>query len=60
MLSEQCVAGKWLDPSSGCRDCPADQWSLADNKADTCTACPAGKGVGAGLGKQESDCTWSK
>ena len=61
MFSGQyCEPGKRLDPDSGCQDCPADYWSDAGNTADTCTACPAGKGVSPGLGKQESDCTWSK
>ena len=60
IFAEPCEAGKRFDSSTGCQDCPADHWSLADNKVDTCTACPEGKGVGAGLGKQESDCTSSK
>ena len=59
-FTEPCEAGKRLDSSTGCQDCPADHWSLADNQEETCTACPAGKGVGAGLGKQDTDCTWSK
>ena len=60
MFTEPCEAGKRLDQSTGCQDCPADHWSAAANTANTCTACPAGKEVGVGLGKQESDCTWSK
>ena len=60
IFAEPCEAGKYLDSSTGCLDCPADHWSGADNKADTCTACQRGKEVGAGLGKQESDCTLSK
>ena len=59
IFTEPCEAGKRLDPSTGCQDCPADHWSAAANIANTCAACPAGKEVGAGLGKQESDCTWS-
>ena len=59
-FAEPCEAGKRFDSSTGCQDCPADRWSEADNKADACNACPEGKKVGAGLGKQESDCTWSK
>ncbi|XP_063692973.1 uncharacterized protein LOC134824899 isoform X2 [Bolinopsis microptera] len=55
---KDCVAGQYLDQSSGCQACPADQWSLAANAASTCTACPADKEVASGSGTQESDCTW--
>ena len=59
IFAESCEAGKRFDSGTGCQDCPADHWSLAGNKEETCTACPEGKGVGAGLGKQESDCSFS-
>ena len=60
IIFTECAAGRMQHSTDGCQDCPADHWSEAGNKADTCTACPEGKEVGAGLGKQESDCTWSK
>ena len=60
IMFSECAAGRMRHSTDGCQDCPADHWSLADNKEETCTACPEGKGVGAGMGKQESDCTWSK
>ncbi|XP_063690836.1 very low-density lipoprotein receptor-like [Bolinopsis microptera] len=56
---KDCFAGQYLDQSTGCQACPADQWSLAANAASTCTACPAGKGVASGSGTQQSDCTWT-
>ena len=61
IFSEPCAtAGKYLDPETGCQDCPTDFWSAAGNTQSTCTACPSGKGVEAGAGTQASDCTWSK
>lgn len=53
-----CLAGQFLDQSTGCQDCPKDHWSAAGNTAASCTACPTGKEVAAGQGKQKSDCTW--
>ena len=60
ILAEPCVAGQYLDQSTGCQSCPANQWSAADNKANTCTQCPSGKGVDSGSGISEAACTWSK
>jgi len=53
-----CEAGQLLDQSKGCQNCPANHYSTAGNTAASCSACPAQKEVGAGLGKQESDCKW--
>ena len=58
-ISEPCSAGQYLDPQSGCQDCPADQWSTG-GIATSCSNCPDGKGVEAGLGSSEEDCVWSK
>ncbi|XP_063688397.1 uncharacterized protein LOC134821625 [Bolinopsis microptera] len=55
---ESCAAGQFLHQSNGCVNCPADKWSVAGNTSPSCTACPQGKGVSAGQGKQENDCTW--
>ena len=60
MLAEPCDAGKYLDQSLGCQTCDADTYSPANNKLAKCTDCPAGKGVLAGTGTQESDCKWSE
>ena len=60
MLAEPCEAGQLLDKSDGCQNCPANHYSTAGNTASSCTACSPQKVVGAGLGKQESDCTWSE
>ena len=60
ILVEPCKAGQYLDQTTGCQNCPEDQWSAADNKLTTCTACPSGKGVASGSGTSESACTWSK
>ena len=60
MLVELCVAGQYLNQTTGCENCPADQWSAADNTAATCTECPSGKGVDSGSGISEIACTWSK
>ena len=60
ILVEPCIAGQYLDPTTGCQNCPADHWSAADNKLAECTACPSGKGVDSGSGTSESACTWSK
>ena len=59
-ISGPCEAGKFLDQTDGCQDCPKDTWSAAGNTADSCTSCPVDKEVTAGQGKQESDCTWSE
>ena len=59
-LAEPCAAGQYLDQSTGCQDCSADHWSAVGNTESSCTACPPGKGVAAGSGTQESDCTWSE
>merc|ERR1740124_1097571 len=53
-----CAAGQSLDQNDGCKNCPADHWSASGNIGASCFACPSGKEVGPGLGKQESDCTW--
>ena len=59
--AQSCEAGQRLDWNTGCVDCPADTWNIAGNQyRDTCEPCPLGKGVGPGLGKQDSDCSWSK
>ena len=59
-FSEPCAAGQFLDQSNGCVNCPEDEWSVAENTNPSCTACPQGKGVAAGQGKIEDDCTWSE
>ena len=59
-LTEPCAAGQYLDQSTGCQDCSADHWSAEGNTESSCTACPPGKGVAAGSGTQENDCTWSE
>ena len=59
-FSEPCDAGQRLDQVDGCVNCPEDEWSVAENTSPSCAACPEGKGVPAGQGKQENDCTWSK
>ena len=58
--ADPCAAGQALDPSKGCQNCPADEWSAANNQLTTCTPCPSGKGVAAGSGTSEADCTWSQ
>ena len=60
MLSEPCDAGKYLDQSTGCQPCDADTYSPANNELAKCIDCPAGKGVLAGTGTQESDCELSE
>ena len=61
IFAEPCAAaGQYLDQSTGCQNCPADQWIAAGNTKATCTTCPSGKGVASGLGTQANDCTWSK
>ena len=60
LSTEPCEAGQRLDQATGCENCPADHWSASGNTAASCTACAAGKEVGAGLGKEAGDCTWSK
>ena len=60
ILTEPCSAGQLFDQSSGCSNCPPDQWSSEGNTVATCTDCSSGKGVEAGQGKQDSDCTWSE
>ena len=60
LITEPCEAGQRLDQTTGCENCPADHWSASGNTAASCTACAAGKEVGAGLGKVAGDCTWSK
>ena len=59
-FTEPCNAGQLLDEKTGCKKCPEDHWSESGNTDSFCTACSQGKGVAAGQGKQESDCTWSK
>ena len=58
-ISEPCLAGQYLDQENGCQDCLSDQWS-SGGTATSCTNCPNGKGVEAGLGSSEEDCAWSK
>ena len=60
LFSESCDAGQRLDQVDGCVNCLDNQWSSDGNTSPSCTACPEGKGVPAGHGKQENDCTWSK
>jgi len=55
-----CAEGQFLDQTTGCTDCPADEWSAPANTDPTCTACPTGKGVASGAGTQESDCTFKE
>ena len=57
---EPCAAGEYLDQTTGCQICPADQWSTAGNQLTTCKMCPSGKGVDPGSGTSESACKWSK
>ena len=60
LFSDLCEAGKYLDQAEGCKNCSANHWSAAGNTEASCTACPTGKEVAAGQGKQESDCSWSE
>ena len=60
LFSESCAAGQRLDQVDGCVNCPENQWSSDGNNAATCQICPSGKGVAAGEGTMESDCTWGK
>ena len=53
-----CEAGQFLG-NNGCENCAADHYG-AGGWLTSCTQCPSGKGVEAGKGTQESDCTWSK
>ncbi|XP_063679529.1 uncharacterized protein LOC134815021 isoform X2 [Bolinopsis microptera] len=57
---DDCAEGQFLDQTTGCTDCPADEWSAPANTDPTCTACPTGKGVASGAGTQESDCTFKE
>ena len=56
---EDCSSGQYLDQTTGCKNCLADHWSAGGQVAQ-CTQCPADKGVAAGAGTSETDCTWSK
>ena len=60
IFPESCAAGQRLDQVDGCVNCPENQWSSDGNNAATCQICPSGKGVAAGEGRKESDCTWGK
>ena len=53
-----CKAGQFLG-NDGCENCAADHYG-AGGWLTSCTQCPSGKGVEAGEGTQESNCTWSK
>ena len=58
-ISEPCLAGQYLDQQTGCQDCPTDQWS-AGGTTSSCSNCPIGQSVEAGLGTSEEECVWSK
>ncbi|KAL5269710.1 hypothetical protein ACHWQZ_G003239 [Mnemiopsis leidyi] len=51
-----CEAGQFLG-NEGCENCATDHYG-AGGWLTSCTQCPTGKGVEAGKGTQESDCTW--
>ncbi|XP_063683727.1 proprotein convertase subtilisin/kexin type 5-like [Bolinopsis microptera] len=52
-----CDPGQYVS-DNGCTDCETDHYS-AGVWLESCTKCPEDKGVEAGKGTQESDCTWS-
>ncbi|XP_063683794.1 major surface-labeled trophozoite antigen 417-like isoform X4 [Bolinopsis microptera] len=54
---KDCSSGQYLDQATGCKNCLADHWSVGGQVAQ-CTQCPAEKGVSAGAGTSEADCTW--
>ena len=53
-----CDPGQYVG-DNGCEDCEPDYYG-AGVWLESCTKCPEGKGVEAGKGTQQSDCTWSK
>ena len=55
-----CNPGQYLYARDGsCTDCETDYYG-AGVWLESCTKCPEAKGVEAGKGTKESDCTWSK
>ena len=59
--TEPCTnGGQYLDQATGCQLCDADTWGSPGSTSATCTPCPTDKGVAAGAGSSEGDCTWSK
>ena len=54
-ISESCANGKYLDPATGCEECPSNHWS-SGGTVSACTPCPAGEEVLAGMGTKEDDC----
>ncbi|KAL5246618.1 hypothetical protein ACHWQZ_G018733 [Mnemiopsis leidyi] len=52
-----CGGAQYLDQSRGCRTCGAGTYSLGGTTS-SCTKCPSGKTVGAGVGRTVSDCYW--
>lgn len=56
-LVQECPAGQYISRRAElCTECKADTYSIG-GFVDSCTSCPAGRTVAAGLGTHEANCT---